>query len=65
MRFEASGDGAATGTTVVTVYPHNGDGPGDTTAYAVGEYQDQFVRTPAGWRFRSGRMEQLFTTSPS
>lgn len=50
MRFEASGDGAATGTTV-TLYLHNGDGPGDTTAYAVGEYQDQFVRTPAGWRF--------------
>jgi hypothetical protein len=36
MRFEASGDGAATGTTVVTLYLHNGDGPGDTTAHAVG-----------------------------
>jgi hypothetical protein len=61
MRFEATGTGAATGTTVVTVYLHNGDGPGDTTAYTVGEYQDQFVRTSAGWRFRSRRMEQLFT----
>jgi hypothetical protein len=64
MRFEASGDGAAAGTTVVTVYLHNGDGSGGTRAYTVGEYQDQFVHTPVGWRFRSRRMEQLFTASP-
>jgi hypothetical protein len=65
LRFEASGDDAATGTTVVTVYRHTGDGPRDTWALTVGEYTDQFVRTPAGWRFRSRRIEQLFTAPSS
>jgi SnoaL-like domain len=65
LRFEACGDDAATGTTVVTVYRHTGDGPGDTRALTVGEYTDQFVRTSAGWLFRSRRIEQLFTAASS
>lgn len=65
MRFVASGDDAATGTIVVTVYRHTGASPGDTRALTVGEYTDQFVRTPAGWRFRSRRIVQLFSAPPS
>jgi SnoaL-like domain len=65
MRFEAAGDDAAAGTTVVTVYRHAGEGPGDSRALTVGEYTDQFVRTLAGWRFRSRRIEQLFTAPSS
>jgi SnoaL-like domain len=61
IRFEASGDDAASGTTVVTVYRHSGEGRGDTRALTVGEYADTFVRTPAGWRFRSRHIEQLFS----
>jgi SnoaL-like domain len=64
MRFEASGDAAA-GTTVVTVYRHTGEGEGDTRALTVGEFADKFVRTPDGWRFRSRRIERLFSPPSS
>jgi SnoaL-like domain len=57
MRFVDRGDGRATGSTMLTVFVHDGEGraPG-----VVGEDTDEFVRTDAGWRFASRTFETVF-----
>ena len=60
MRFVSEGDGAASGISLVTAYMAEGQEPGTTLPWAVGEDHDQFVRTSDGWRLRSRRWQPLF-----
>jgi len=60
MRFTDGGDGRATGSTLLTVFIHEGDGRGPAIPSVVGEDTDEFVRTEAGWRFVSRTFEVLF-----
>jgi hypothetical protein len=60
MRFTDGGDGHATGSTLLTVFIHEGDGRGAAIPSVVGEGADEFVRTDVGWRFVSRTFEVLF-----
>ena len=60
MRFTDRGDGRAAGSTLLTVFVHDGDGRGPAVPSVVGEDTDEFVRTDAGWRFVSRTFEVLF-----
>lgn len=60
MRFTAAGDGRATGSTLLTVFMHDGAGRGPAVPSVVGEDTDEFVRTEIGWRFVSRTFEVLF-----
>jgi hypothetical protein len=60
MRFVADGDDMAEGTTLITQYLSEGEGPGTTLPAAVGEDRDRFVRTGHGWRFVSRSFDLLF-----
>ncbi|MGH3208709.1 MAG: nuclear transport factor 2 family protein [Trebonia sp.] len=60
MRFVARSDGYATGSTLLTVFMHDGDGRGPAVPSVVGEDIDEFVRTDVGWRFVSRTFEALF-----
>lgn len=56
----------ARGIAYLTLYRHQGDaslgaGPVDFAGpAAVGHYEDRFVETPEGWRFRSRRLHLAF-----
>jgi hypothetical protein len=60
MRFIHRGNDQATGSTLLTVFMHDGDGRGPAVPAVVGEDTDEFVRTDAGWRFASRTFETLF-----
>jgi hypothetical protein len=60
MRFNDRGSDRATGSTLLTVFMHDGDGRGPAVPAVVGEDADEFLRTNAGWRFASRRFETLF-----
>jgi hypothetical protein len=60
MRFIDRGNGRATGSTLLTVFMHDGKGRGPAVPAIVGEDTDEFVRTKAGWRFASRTFETLF-----
>jgi len=59
MRFIDRGNGEATGSTVFTVFMHDGAGPGSAVPAIVGEDTDEFVCTDVGWRFVSRTFETL------
>ena len=61
MRFITRGNGQATGSTLLTVFMHDGAGRGPATPAVVGEDTDEFIRTDVGWRFVSRKFETLFT----
>jgi hypothetical protein len=56
-RVEASGADEATGTAALAL--HMAKHGGGSYIELVGEYQDQYVRTPAGWKFRRRRLVNL------
>jgi SnoaL-like domain/Family of unknown function (DUF6510) len=60
MRFTDRGNGQATGSTLLTVFMHDGDGRGPAVPAVVGEDTDEFIRTDVGWRFVSRAFETLF-----
>lgn len=60
MRFIDRGDVRATGSTLLAVFMHDGEGRGAAVPAVVGEDTDEFVRTGAGWRFVSRTFETLF-----
>jgi hypothetical protein len=60
MRFTDCGNGRASGSTLLTVFMHDGDGRGPAVPAVVGEDTDEFTRTDAGWRFASRTFEILF-----
>jgi hypothetical protein len=60
MRFTGRGNGQATGSTLLTVFMHHGDGRGPALPAVVGEDTDEFIRTDAGWRFASRTFKTLF-----
>jgi hypothetical protein len=60
MRFIDRGNGRATGSTLLTVFMHDGEGRGPAVPAVVGEDTDEFVRTDDGWRFASRTFETLF-----
>lgn len=51
VRLEPTGDGAVEGTAALVLHVAK-SGSGSTYIDLVGEYQDEYVRTPEGWRFR-------------
>lgn len=60
MRFTSRGAGRAAGTTLITVFMHDGAGIGLAVPAVVGEDTGEFTRTSAGWRFTSRTFETLF-----
>ena len=55
----------ARGCVYLTLYRHDGDekrrvSPLQEQPQLVGEYRDQFVRTPEGWRFAEREIEVSF-----
>ena len=60
MRFIDRGNGRATGSTLLTVFMHDGEGRGPAVPAVVGEDTDEFVRTDTGWQFASRTFETLF-----
>ena len=60
MRFTYRGDGRASGSTLLTVFMHDGEGRGPAVPAVVGEDTDEFIRTDAGWRFVSRTFQTLF-----
>ena len=60
MRFIARGNDQATGSSLLTVFMHDGAGRGPAVPAVVGEDTDEFIRTDAGWRFASRTFETLF-----
>lgn len=61
MRFVATGPDRAEGTTMLTVFMDNDGDWATSVPWVVGEDHDEFVRTPAGWRFARRAWVQLFT----
>jgi hypothetical protein len=60
MRFIDRGNGKAAGSTLLTVFMHDGDGRSPAVPAVVGEDTDEFTRTDVGWRFVSRTFETLF-----
>jgi len=60
IRFTDCGDGRATGSTLLTVFMHDGQGRGPAVPAVVGEDTDDFICTDAGWRFVSRTFQTLF-----
>jgi hypothetical protein len=63
LRFAGTGPDRAEGTVIATVFLHDGDGVGSSMPFTVGEYHDEYVRGPDGWRFSSRAMEIVFSAS--
>lgn len=58
---EADGEDTVRGTTLLTVYRHDGDGEGSASPLIVGEYEDRFRKQPdGGWLFAERRLSILF-----
>lgn len=60
MRFTSRGAGRAAGTTLITVFTHDGAGIGPAVPAVISEDTDGFTRTNAGWRLTSRTFETLF-----
>lgn len=60
MRFVDRGGGFVSGSTMLTVFMHDGEGRGPAVPAVVGEDTDEFTRTDGGWLFVSRRFETLF-----
>jgi hypothetical protein len=60
MRFIDRGNGQATGSTLLTVFMHDGPEQGAPVPAVVGEDTDDFIRTDVGWRFVRRTFETLF-----
>jgi hypothetical protein len=58
MRIAAAGPDHATATASLVLHVAKG-GQRGTYVDLVGEFHDEFVRTAAGWRFRSRRLVHL------
>jgi hypothetical protein len=61
MRFVATGADTAEGTTLLTVYLHDGPGQPIALPHTVGEYHDTFVRVNDRWWFRSRQTDSIFS----
>jgi ketosteroid isomerase-like protein len=57
LRLEPGPD-SVTGTVSLALHVAR-SGSGSTDVEFVGEYVDEYVRTPAGWRFRRRRLERI------
>lgn len=58
LRIEASTPDEATGTAALVLHVAKA-GHGGTYVDLVGEYRDEYVRTPDGWRFRRRHLVTL------
>jgi ketosteroid isomerase-like protein len=56
-RVAANGPDGATGTAALVL--HLAKSGGGSYIDLVGEYEDEYVRTPAGWRFRRRRLVNI------
>ena len=64
VRLEFIAHDAVRGTTVLTLYRHDGSGAGSPTPLLIGEYEDVYVKgTDERWRFRSRSLRVLFGES--
>ena len=58
---EGDGEDRARGTTLLTLYRHDGDGEGSVSPLVIGEYEDRFRKQPdGGWLFAERRLSILF-----
>jgi ketosteroid isomerase-like protein len=61
LRLEPCEDASVKGTTVVTLYRHDGGGVASPTPFLVGEFADHFRRDATGnWRFAERSLSILF-----
>ncbi len=61
IRLEAESPATVRGTVVLTLYRHDGDGPGSPSPLLIGEYQDVYQRgTDGQWRFSQRSLSVLF-----
>jgi hypothetical protein len=60
MRFTDRGGGFVSGSTLLTVFMHDGEGRGPAVPAVVGEDTDEFTRTEGRWLFVSRTFETLF-----
>jgi uncharacterized protein (TIGR02246 family) len=59
--IEAEGEDMARGTTILTLYRHDGDGEGSASPLVVGEFEDLFRKqSDGGWLFVERRLSILF-----
>ena len=64
VRLESIAHDAVRGTTVLTLYRHDGSGAGSSTPLLIGEYEDVYVKgTDERWRFLSRSLRVLFGES--
>jgi ketosteroid isomerase-like protein len=61
IRLEAISASVVRGTVVLTLYRHDGEGPGSPSPLLIGEYQDVYQRgADARWRFAERSLAVLF-----
>ncbi len=61
LRLEAVSPAEVRGTVVLTLYRHDGDGPGSGAPLLIGEYQDVYQQGGDGqWRFSHRGLAVLF-----
>ena len=61
IRLGPAPGGAVRGTVVLTLYRHDGPGPGSPAPLLVGEYDDTYIKGADGrWRFAERRLTVLF-----
>jgi ketosteroid isomerase-like protein len=58
LRLEPVGPDQVNGTAALVLHVAK-TGGGGTYVDLVGEYEDEYVRTPAGWKFRRRRLVQI------
>jgi hypothetical protein len=59
--FVATGPDTVSGTSVITIYMHDGPGTGEPIPLTVGEYRDTYARQQDGqWLVTSRHLERLF-----
>lgn len=64
LLIEPIASDAARGWVVLTLYRHDGPGPGSATPLLIAEYADRYARGPDGtWLFAKRRLTVLFGTA--
>ena len=61
IRLKAVSESVVHGTVVLTLYRHDGEGPGSSSPLLIGEYQDAYQRgADHNWRFSERSLAVLF-----
>lgn len=61
IRLEAVSPTVVNGTVILTLYRHDGDGPGSPAPLLIGEYEDVYQRgADDDWRFSERKLSVIF-----